>query len=132
MRALLLPLLASTMCLVGPSASQNAGPSRAWIKVFERSLDLDALIKNDPAHDRPVRHEDFARYYILERVGGEVRVWGRYLPPQDAWRDNPALPKGTHIGEPPLPVLDGGCSVVTLLIVHESFEVVRAFCNGRA
>ena len=108
------------------AAAQDRGLTSEWVQQFERSLDLDAALKNDSAYDGHLSLGSFARYYEIEVVDGLALVSAVYGPAP--------LTSGqrVHIGEPLPTIFDGGCGVITLRIEFETGRVISAQCNGEA
>lgn len=143
--------------LGGLAAHQDEALTESWVARFERSVDLDETLKDDPAYRDRLSLDAYSRHYEVGVLDGRTLVNAVYVSPierhPDDWetcryRDgaftdcrpapqpSPELlrsrGRGVHIGgEMPL-VLDGGCGVVTLWIDPATLRVVGAWCNGRA
>ena len=128
---------------------EEARLTPAWVERFESSIEL----KETLARHGGALLETYARHYRTVRVDGVTRVEAVYVPPLKRQPDDMRCVNGggepidcgpgpseselrrhgpgVHIDEPPRGILDGGCSMVTMLIEPATLEVTTARCNGR-
>lgn len=153
MKAIVPAVVAVALTLLGGCSTEEPVEevklTPAWVERFETSANLKETLAN---HRTPPL-ETYARHYRTVRVDGLTRVEAVYVPPLKRQPDDLSCVNGggepvdcgpgpteaelrrhgpgVHIDEPARGILDGGCSMVTMLIEPATLEVRTARCNGR-